>query len=268
MKIHNPTYRWHLTENQTNILTLLQALRFTTTDILAELLHKDRSTIYERLSVLEQQNFVIKQYNASFRIRQRPATYCLGNAGIRALEKLQLFKQNGLKQRYKDKSFSEEQIDSYLRTSSILLNLRRHHKGEFLYYTQYQIDRNEFIRPTPLLHVVPKIKTAPEFLVDFIPALTPSWLIRKRIRQHENFADEDNVELYPHVLFIAGNHSTERRIVNFTQELYNDFKIFTTTFDLLTDSPSPNIWQNPEESLDLYDDEKPQRLQLPNTFDN
>ena len=146
--------------------------------------------------------------------------------------------------------------------------MRRHHEGEFLYYTQYQIDRNKFIRPTPLLRVVPKNRTAPEFLVDFIPALTPSWLIRKRIRQHENFADNENAKLYPHVLFITGNTSTERRIVNFTQELYNDFKIFTTTLDLLTDSPSPNIWQDPEESIDLPDNEAPQRLRLPNTFDS
>jgi len=115
---------------------------------------------------------------------------------------------------------------------------------------------------------VPKNRTAPEFLVDFIPALTPSWLIRKRIRQHENFADNENAKLYPHVLFITGNTSTERRIVNFTQELYNDFKIFTTTLDLLTDSPSPNIWQDPEESIDLPDNEAPQRLRLPNTFDS
>jgi len=268
MKNYHPTYRWHLTQNQTNILTLLHALRFTTTDILAELLHKDRSTIYERLSVLEQQNFVIKQYNSSFRIRQRPATYCLGNAGIRTLEGLQLTQQRGLKQRYKDKSFSEEQIDSCLRMSYILLSLRRHHEGEFLYYTQYQIDRNKFIRPTPLLHVVPKNRTAPEFLVDFIPAFTLSWLVRKRIRQHEDFADQDDTGLYPHVLFIAGNPSTERRIVDFTKELYNDFKLFTTTLDLLTDSLSPTIWQNPEEVFDLDDNEAPRRLRLPNSFDS
>jgi hypothetical protein len=152
--------------------------------------------------------------------------------------------------------------------SHILLSVRRHHKGEFLYSTQYQVDRNEFVRPTPLLLVVPKDKAAPEFLVDFIPALTPSWLIRKRIRQHENFADQDSANLYPDVLFIAGNYPTERRIVDFTKELYVDFKIFTTTLDLLTNSTSGTVWQNPEESLDLSYDGIPQRLRLPKTFES
>lgn len=268
MKIHNPKHRWQLTKNQTNILILTQALRFTTTDILAELLHKDRSTIYERLSVLEQQGFIIKQYNSSYRIRQRPATYCLDNAGIRVLIELRQIKPSKLRQHYKDKSFSEEKIDNCLRMSYILLGIRRRHEGEFRFHTQYQFEGHNYIKPAPLLHAIPSDDASPEFLIDFIPATTMSWIIRKRTRQHEDFADDKDSASYPYVLFVAGNASTEKRIVNLTKELYNDFKIYTTRLDLLLDSVSSNIWQDPVDSLGSDDDEIPQRISLPNTYED
>jgi len=268
MKTYNPKYRWQLTNNQTNILILIQALRFTTTDILAEILHKDRSTIYERLSVLQQQGFIIKQYDTSFRIRQRPATYCLDNAGIRVLIELRQIKASKLRQHYKDKSFDEEKIDSCLRLSHILLGIRRRHEGEFRFHTQYQFDGNNYIKPAPLLHAIASDSTAPEFLIDFIPAKTMSWIIRKRIRQHEDFADDEDSASYPYVLFVAGNASTEKRIINFTKELYSDFKIYTTRLDLLLDSVSLNIWQDPVDSLGSDGDEIPQRISLPNTFED
>jgi hypothetical protein len=155
--------------------------------------------------------------------------------------------------------------------SYILLNLRRKHKGEFLYYTQYQVDRDNYIRPTPLLIFVSDKDPSQRFLVDFFPALTFSWLIKKRLRQHQTLAEDNEEEgaaTYPHVLFIAGNNSTENRLVKLTQRLDVDFRVFTTTFNLLADSPSPSIWQDPEESFYLLDDEKIQHIRLTDTFDN
>jgi hypothetical protein len=103
----------------------------------------------------------------------------------------------------------------------------------------------------------------------------PSWLIKKRIRQHEQRAEridaitdkleEEGIEegdYYPHVLFVAGNNATERRLVRFTNERYNDFKYFMTTLDRLLGengrlnpetTNDPNIWADPDsdDCLDL-----------------
>lgn len=93
-----------------------------------------------------------------------------------------------------------------------------------------------------------------------MPAGTLTWQIRKRVRQHEDFADESEY-LYPHVLFVAGNDSTERRIARLTSELYVDFEVFTTTQERLLGSDAP-IWQNSGEALDGLAGE-PERNVLP-----
>lgn len=259
MKRYEPKQRYSVSKSQLDILLYLLKYRFLTSDLFADILDKDRSTIYERLSVLDKQAYITKQYNKTFRIRQRPATYCLASKGIRYLKNKQAIGRTQL--HYKNKYFTEEQIDAQLLYVKIGLMLRKHYPDKLDSYTKYQLNPSDYIKPMPhLLLLVSDDKNMPGYLVEVFQARTLSWRIRRRINQHVDAADESDYP-YPHLLLIAGNSSTERRIIKMTAELYADFEIFTTTLDRIM-SEDINIWLKPEE-VDLDEYETTQRVILP-----
>ena len=262
MKNYKPKYRWKISEQQKTILIYIHKFRFVSTDILAEIFGKDRSTIYERLSVLEKQRYILKQHDSTYRLRRRPASFCLAPLGIRTLKYNPRVEQISLRQSYRNRSFTEEQIDDCLQAAQICLHFRRHYPKQFDCFTKYQLDRDKFIRPTPILSIHGKTDKIPDYLVDIIPARLQTWIIRKRITQHENFAEESE-KYYPHVLFIAGNNNTEKRIVRLTEERYNDFSFYTTTMERLLGGDTKKIWQDPNVFSELEDNEEPKRATLP-----
>ncbi len=263
MRKYDPKYRWKISKQQRLLLSYIHKFRFITSDLLAEILEKDRSTIYERLYLLVQQGYVLKQYDSTYRIRRRPASYCLAPLGIRTLKDDPRIEQLSLRQNYRNKDFTESQIDDCLLTVRLYLAIRRQYPKQFYVYTKYQLNRVEFVRPTPPLQLVNSRDDAPGYLLDILPANTMTWLIRKRIRQHEEWAEEHDDYLYPNVLFVAGNSHTEQRIVKLTEELYEDFKFYTTTLGNLLNAAYPSVWQNPEDSLGLEEGEEPKRVALP-----
>ncbi len=247
MRSQEPKTRYHISKSQIELMLYLLKYRFINSDLLAEVLKKDRSTIYERLSVLVKQGYIAKQYDSTFRLRGRSATYCLAPAGIRYLkhhdyERTQLH--------YKNKNFTDEQIDIQLLYIKIWLILRQHYPDKFYGYTKYQLNPSDYIKPTPHLKLEGKTNKIPDYLVEVFPAFTMSWRIRKRINMHCEMAN-DSEFTYPHLLLIAGNISTEKRIIKMTADLYAGFDIFTTSLDRLI-SGENDIWLRPE---DVYLDE-------------
>ena len=251
MRKYEPKYRWKISKGQLQILQFIYMFRFVTSDMLAEVLRKNRSTIYERLAVLEQQGYILKQYNSSYRIRQRPATYCLAPAGIRALKDRPRMEQISLRQNYKNKSFTEQQIDDCLLLPRLYGALARRYSDRFVAYTKYQLLRKNCVQPAPLLYLWDKKTENPQhYFVDFIPAGTLTWAITRRIRQHQERGYEVGSS-YPHVLIVAGNENTKRRIIKLTSMLYDDFKILTVTLECLLNSNEQAIWYDPRAWLDF-----------------
>jgi predicted transcriptional regulator len=250
MKRYEPKQRYSVSKSQLDVLLYLLKYRFLTSDLLAELLNKDRSTIYERLFVLEKQGYITKQYNKTFRIRQRPATYCLAPKGIRYLKHKEI---NRTQLHYKNKYFTEEQIDAQLLYVKIGIILRKHYLDKFRIYTKYQLNPDGYIKPTPHLKFEGVNSAIPSYFVELFPAFTLSWRIRKRINMHSDSANESDY-IYPHPLLIAGNVSTEKRIIKMAADLYAEFNIFTTTLDRLN-SNKKSIWLKPEE-VDWEEDQK------------
>ena len=265
MHKQQPKYRWNLTDKQRGLLNIVATLRFVTTDLLSEMYGKDRSTFYERLTVLEKQGYLLKQYDSTYRIDRRPASYCLAPLGIRALKELPHVTTGSLLQNYKNKQYTRAQIDDCLQLVRLAAYFKKHYSQHFSATTKYQLDREEYPRPTPLLRINGTTDTIPDYLVDFVPAGTPTWQVKRRLTQHEDMADESQYT-YPHVIFVAGNANTEKRIIDFTGELYDDFKVFTTTLERILQSESKGVFIDPEQVLDLDDDDTPSLIALPREF--
>lgn len=260
MRSQEPKTRYHISKSQIELMLYLLKYRFINSDLLAEVLKKDRSTIYERLSVLVKQGYIAKQYDKTFRLRGRSATYCLAPAGIRYL------KHHGYERtqlHYKNKYFTDEQIDTQLLYIKIWLILHKHYPDTFYGYTKYQLNPSDYIKPTPHLKLEGKTDKIPDYLVEVFPAFTMSWRIRKRINIHCETAN-DSEYTYPHLLLIAGNVSTEKRIIRMTADLYAGFDIFTTTLDRLM-SDEKKIWLRPED-VDLDEYITAEKVHLPTEF--
>ena len=256
MRRVEPTRRYSISKSQVDILLYLHKYRFLTSDVLAVLLQKDRSTMYERQSILVDQEYIAKQYDSSFRLRRRPATYCLAPAGIRYL------KHQGIERtqlHYKSRNFTEEQIDEQLLYAKLAIALKDSYKESFGVYTKYQLKHGAYVQPTPHLLLTGTSDTIPDYLLDYFPAFTMSWRLKRRINQHIEAADESEYT-YPHLLLVAGNVSTEKRLARFTEELYADFEVFVTTTESLL-SGKKKVWLIPVET-NLDDEDEIERVSL------
>lgn len=244
MRRYEPKTRYKISKNQVLLLLWIMKYRFVSSDILAVCLNKDRSTIYERLSVLVEQGYVTKLYDKTYRFRQRPVIYYLAPAGIR------YFKKAGYERtqlHYKNKDFTDEQIDEQLLLGEIARAIRKPYGDNFSLYTKYQLGADDFhLSPPPYAKLVGKKNTIPDYFIEYFPPYYESWKIRKRINQHDTYADEHDNVLHPHLLLVCGNNSTEKRVVRLTANMLADFEIFTTTAERLL-TGNKKVWLKPYE---------------------
>lgn len=260
MRRYEPKTRYKVSESQVRLLVVLLKYRFVSTDIVAEELDRDRSTIYERLNVLVDQEYVVKVYDKTHRLRLRPSIYYLAPKGIRYLKKAGYDRTN---LHYKNKNFTAEQVDEQLLLYQLAKAAQRPYGKTFRLCTKYQYGKEMFyLSPPPYARLVAKKETTPDYFIEYIPPLYPSWKIKKRINQHVEYADDNDQYQYPHLLLTCGNTSTEKRAIRMTSESYLPFELFTTTQDRLIQK-GKQVWLNPDE-VDWDDDAE--YLSLPLEF--
>lgn len=259
MLVADPKYRRPISQKQLVLLGLLYKFRFVTTDLIAEWLKKDRSTIYESLYVLEQQGYIYKFYNKTYRLRDRPAVYCLAAKGIKYLRDNTKLDEKTLKNFYKNKRMGQPQdeeeqqkydayIDSCLLVFKYFLTLKRQTNNRFKIYTKWELNRDMFPTPPPELLLENESDNEPDYVLDIFAPGTFSWLLRKRINQHKDAEDERGEYSYPHVLLVAQNESTQKRLFKMTYENYSDFSFYLTQQDDLLNSTDGKVWIDMEES--------------------
>jgi len=89
------------------------------------------------------------------------------------------------------------------------------------------------VNPKPELWLQRQGKTQkPDYILDIFPTGTMTWLLRKRLRQHQEFAGEYEY-LYPSMLLVAGNASTERRLFKQAEGAMQDFEFYITRQEML-----------------------------------
>ena len=66
-----PKYRKSISKSQLRLLLIIFKFRFVSSEYIGKQFEKDKSTIYERLFVLEKQGYVRKDYDSTFHLRQK-----------------------------------------------------------------------------------------------------------------------------------------------------------------------------------------------------
>lgn len=258
MLVREPKYRRSVSSNLVSLLYILFKFRFGTSDLIAELVKKDRSTIYESLRTLEQQGYIHKFHDKTYRLRGRPAIYTLAAKGIKYLRDTSKVDETTLRNFYKNKRIAVENeplMDHCLLVFRIFNVLKGQTGQTFSIYTKHELDKDDFVSPKPELYMQRQGKSQkPGYILDILPGGTMTWLLRKRLRQHQEFAEEYEY-LYPNVLLIAGNASTERRLFKQVEGAIQDFEFYITQQDMLMSSDK-KIWID---FMELDEDEPARR---------
>jgi len=245
--VKNPKYRKQISKSQLRLLLIIFKFRFVSTDCLGSYFKKDKSTIYERLLVLLQQGYIRKSYDSTYRIRQRPAIYSLSTKGIKYLRKNDSrVSENALRNMYKNKPASIELIDHSLDVFKLYMKINNQYLGIFDIFTRSELSAfDDFIRPLPDLYLrrSSKKSTKPTYQLETIEAGTMTWIIRKRLRAHQDFYEDSDLwnNDYPALLLICGNNNTEKRIQRIAINSFFDFEIYTVTRDRLS-TDTKEVW--------------------------
>lgn len=246
MLVKNPKYRKQLSDKQIRILKLVFKFRFVSIPLLAAWLAKDKSSVYEQLVGLVEQGYLCKQYDRSYRLQLRPASYGLAAKGVKYLRDTTSFSETALRNMYKNKTASELLVVQSLNAFKLCLQLKQQYPDTFDIFTKSEMTHcNDFIRPLPDLYLQRKSNrsTKPNYLLETIEAGTMTWILRKRLQAHQESSEEheDTWGKYPTLLFICGNSSTEKRLHRLYNNGYADFDIMTTTAERLA-SDDTKIW--------------------------
>jgi len=254
----NPKYRRPLSAKQVSLLQVVFKFRFVSSDLLAEYLGKDRSSVYENLYVLVNQGYVAKQYDKTYRIRGRPASYCLATKGIRYLRENTDISRKALRNMYKNKNMDEAHVDKCLLVMQIAITLNKQANHTFDIATKYELSDEEFfLRPLPDLYLSRKKAKEGQkldYTLDIFEPNLPTWILRKRLRDYQEHCHEAELDDndYPDVLLVASNDSTERRLHKQFKYSMQDFEFYVTTLERLLE---PNNIHKPIWKDDMFDEE-------------
>jgi hypothetical protein len=259
----SPKYRKALNANQVGLLKLVYKFRFVNTSLLAEVVGKDKSSVYENLYVLVNQEYITKRYDKTYRLRGRPASYCLATKGIRYLRENTKASHKALKNMYKNKRMGEEYIDHCLLAMRISTTLKKQTNGVFSIYSRFELsDYDFFIKPLPDLYLrrdKPKADHQFNYNLDIFDPNLPFWMFRKRIsayQDHRFMVELADGQTYPYVLLVAPNERTEKRLRHYIENIYSIVEIYTTTTDRLLnpDDVHKAVWRG---SFDQDEDGTP-----------
>lgn len=260
MLVKEPKYRRPVSSNQVRLLYILFKFRFATSDLIAELVKKDRSTVYESLRTLEQQGYIHKFHDKTYRLRGRPATYTLAAKGIKYLRNTSKVDQTILRNFYKNKHIAAENeplVDQCLLVFRLFNVLKAQTGKTFSIYTKHELNKDDFVNPKPELWLQRQGRSErPDYVLDIFPAGTMTWLLRKRLRQHQE-AEEESEYTYPNVLLVTGNMNTEKRIFRQVEGAIQNFEFYITQQETLLSGDS-KVWIDLMES----DEDSYIRLQL------
>ena len=275
-------YRRPLNDEQSVVLSLLCKFRFGTSEYIARYLGKTSSKVVQKkLKVLEDQGYVGKRYEKSYKLQGKPATYYLTPKGARLLRQLfQQFKDSGnkdkptieisdqgIKQLYKNKTVSEDFITHCLNILAVYLKLRQLYGDCCKFFTRVELAMYSYfptwlpdayfaLRPSPNGKVTPK-----RFFLDIWDGTRPFFISVRKARNYLTYSEEGDWqakgEAFPVVLMICDTPRTQkklnRQIRKALDESYEEVVYATTTEEQMSGAigKSDKMWQIATEPDDL-----------------
>jgi hypothetical protein len=197
----------NLTSKQLAVLKLLYRFRFGTTDLLARALElKDGRYIHTRLEALVAQGYIGKNYDSTYKLDGKPATYYLLPKAFAALK--ERHKATGkelslktLRNAYKDKEASNEFIARKLAVFTAYDKLRATHSASLKFWTKDQLNFDKYgyfpqPKPDAYLTVTPEGKRprSRDFFLSYLDDNTPFFVHIRRLQRLIEYVEEEEWE--------------------------------------------------------------------------
>lgn len=265
----------HLTSKQLAVLKLLYRFRFGTTDLLARALElKDGRYIHTRLEALVSQEYIGKNYDSSYKLDGKPATYYLLPKAFKALK--QQHKATGkelsdktLRNAYKDKEASQEFIARKLAVFTIYDRLRAVHSTSLKFWTKDQLNFGKYDyfpqpKPDAYLTILPQgiRPRSRDFFLNYLDDDTPFFVHVRRLQKYIDYVEANEWEdatssKLRGVLLVCESTSLLKRIRKKLAQVVDEDetpRFCYTTLQALKDSTPEDdeVWQIVGKPLEVF----------------
>ena len=263
------------TSKQLAVLKLLYRFRFGTTDLLARALElKDGRYIHTRLEALVNQEYIGKNYDSTYKLEGKPATYYLLPKAFKALK--QQHKVTGkelsektLRNAYKDKEASDEFIARKLAVFTIYSKLRVAHGQNLKFWTKDQLNFGKYDyfpepKPDAYLTITPEgiRPRARNFFLNRLDEDTPFFVHVRQLQKYidyvqaEEWEDATSSKLRG-VLLVCESTSLLKRIRKKLAQLVDEDETprfcYTTMQALKNSTPEDDeVWQMVGRPLEVF----------------
>jgi hypothetical protein len=185
-----------------------------------------KGALYERLRTLEDQGFIGKRFDSSYKLRGRPAAYYLLPAGVRILAQHRNIKVTSTI--YKNKTVSEQFITHCLEIFTIHNWLRSHYGDQLTLLTKNGMGVYDFLlRPLPDAFLAIGKQNAKRFFLDFLEDNKPFFQVTRRVRQYIAYEDSNQWAVtnadFPVVILVCESPRLEKRLTKYIKrQLYTN----------------------------------------------
>lgn len=215
-KYHRP-----LNSEQLAVLQWLYTYRFSTSKQLATYLHKpNHKTIQNKLQTLEEQGYISKRYEPSYKLAGRAAEYFLTPKGARQLP-ADSVNEWALKNLYKNKTLSQDFVQHCLNLADLALQLQAIYGDKLRLFTRSDMAAYDYFpKWTPDLFLSLKSRTKHEpprrYFLDLWDETQPFFVSVRKARNYITYADEGNWPsddyAMPTVLAVCRDTKTQQKL--------------------------------------------------------
>jgi hypothetical protein len=216
-----PKYRRSLNSHQIQLLTSLYKFRFATSQLITKSEgSKYPRVITSRLKILLDQDYIGRNYDSTYKIQGKSASYFLRPKGVRYL-RLQTFSDTHvLNSIYHDKRASISQINHRLSIFEIYVAFKHQYSGTFAFYSKSELNRDNLPKDLPdayLRRIKPSTVKDNKFFLDY---LEDSLLYRQlivSIRRYVKYAEEEDWEKlfgdkFPIIILVCESKRLRNRV--------------------------------------------------------
>jgi len=227
------------------------------------------------LKILEDQGYIAKRYDKSYKLRGKPAAYYLLPYGARAVlsaENINTASPLFVVHLYKAKHVSEDFIQHCLNIVNVFLALHELYGNRLTFFSKIDLKSQELEDlPQPLPDAYFYIESAEErkeYFLNIFADSQPFFVLVRRIKKYLEYAgsSERPATTLPTVLMIVENSSIHKRLrKRLTKEVrssYEEVEFATTILgNLFTSNSLGKVWLPIDETLDSFEDRKAVRLE-------
>lgn len=258
MNTNTAKYRLPLNNDQTQVLELLYKFRFGSSDIIARYFGKPSGAfVFKRMKILEEQGYVARRYDGSYRIKGKPAAYYLLPDGARKLQEDKEVEESKsrIKAIYKDKTVSEQFIQECMDIFSIYIALRSRN-SDIKFFTKADLSHEDYeYFPRPIPDAYAKLQDGKHFFLQVHHAHQPFFVATRAVKRYvdyfENGVWDDTGTSFPVILFVVDSVNTRKRLHKVIGKNVKDIRIYTALkVDVM--SNDERIWHDVDEPEKTY----------------